>query len=283
MNKNVLFLLIASLLGVFCYAQEPPLNSDTFVGINTRSPQTTLDVNGKVTIRETENLENEGHIKPLYIDKESGLVGTIAPAIPTAAISVLTAYDDTILPSDEATAALFNQGNTDIIVPLSQADLSPNNLGITIEDNNFVIQEDGTYQINAYLNVILSTATSNRKVTVEFPDVYTTTGKPKVATQTIDIPQYYRMVFIYVKLMKGNTVIAGNRPILINILSNQSNIVPLPTITLKLQQGDKLSLAFSRTTSSLNGVSSPAGDDVTKIGLGQKYGASPYSLTITKL
>lgn len=283
MNKSAIYLLIVFLLGIFCYAQEQPLNNETFVGINTRSPQTTLDVNGKVTIRETNNLENEGHIKPLYIDKESGLVGTIAPAIPTAAISVLTAHNDNIMPSDETSAGLFNQGNTDLTVPLSTADLSPNNLGITVDNNSIVILEDGTYQINAYLNIIMSTPSTNKKITVEFPEVYTTTGKPKVSTQTIEIPAYHRLVFLYAKLKKGNSVIAGTRPILTNILSNQSNIVSLPTVTLKLQQGDKLSLAFSRTMSSSNGVSSPAGDDVTKIGLGANYGASPYSLTITKL
>jgi len=161
--------------------------------------------------------------------------------------------------------------------------LSPNNLGITVDNNSIVILEDGTYQINAYLNIIMSTPSTNKKITVEFPEVYTTTGKPKVSTQTIEIPAYHRLVFLYAKLKKGNSVIAGTRPILTNILSNQSNIVSLPTVTLKLQQGDKLSLAFSRTMSSSNGVSSPAGDDVTKIGLGANYGASPYSLTITKL
>ncbi|MDM1499542.1 hypothetical protein [Myroides odoratimimus] len=236
-----------------------------------------------MTIRNTDNIENDGHVKPLYIDKETGLVGTVAPSTPTAPITVLTASNSNMLPSNEANAAIFNQGDTEITVPITMADVAPNNLGIKIEDNSIVIQEDGTYQINAYLNMIISTTTPNKKITVEFPDVSTITGKPKTSTQTIEIPQYYRMIFIYAKLKQNNSHIAGARPILTNILNNQSDIITLPTVTLKLVKGDKLSLAFNRTMSSSGGVSSPAGDDVTKIGLGSNYGAKLYSLTITKL
>ncbi|MEK6512505.1 hypothetical protein [Myroides odoratimimus] len=268
----------------FSYGQEQPNNTaGNAVGINTYLPRTTLDINGKLTIRNTDNIENDGHIKALYIDKETGLVGTVAPSTPTAPISVLTGVDAELMPSNAANAAIFNQGNTDLIVPITTADLAPNNLGLKIEDHAILIQEDGTYQINAYLNMIISSANVNKKITVNFPTVSTTTGKPTPATQTIEIPEAYRMIFIYAKLRRNSTSIAGARPILNNILVNQSDIITLPTVTLKLTKGDKLSLAFNRTMISSGGVLTPAGDDVTKIGIGVNYGARPYSITITKL
>lgn len=268
----------------FSYGQEQPSNTaGNAVGINTYLPRTTLDINGKLTIRNTDNIENDGHVKALYIDKETGLVGTVAPSTPTAPISVLTAVNSELLPSNAENAAIFNQGNTELIIPITTADLAPNNLGLKVEDHAILIQEDGTYQINAYLNMIITSASVNKTIKVEFPNVSTITGKPTPATQTIEIPQAYRMIFIYAKLKRNSSNIAGARPILTNILGSQSDIITLPTVTLKLTKGDKLTLAFNRTMSSSGGVSSPAGDDVTRIGIGANYGAKAYSITITKL
>lgn len=278
------FLWMSCFSVAISYGQnQPSSTAEKAVGINTYLPRTTLDVNGKLTIRNTDNIENDGHIKPLYVDKETGLVGTMAASTPTAPITVLSASNSNLLPSNAANAAIFNQGEVELIIPISEADVTPNNLGLIIEDENVVIQEDGTYQINAYLNMIISSASTTKKITVEFPEVSTITGKPKTTTQTIDIPPYYRMIFIYAKLKCNNSSIAGARPILTNMLGSQSDIITLPTVTLKLLKGDKLSLAFSRTTSISGGVIRPAGDDVTKIGLGTNFGAKPYNLTITKL
>ncbi|MGG5570930.1 hypothetical protein [Myroides odoratimimus] len=130
----------------FSYGQEQPNNTaGNAVGINTYLPRTTLDINGKLTIRNTDNIENDGHVKALYIDKETGLVGTVAPSTPTAPISVLTAADSELLPSNAENAAIFNQGNTELVIPITTADLAPNNLGLKIENHAIIIQEDGTY------------------------------------------------------------------------------------------------------------------------------------------
>lgn len=60
---------------------------------------------------------------------------------------------------------------------------------------------------------------------------------------------------------------------------NQSDIITLPTVTLKLTKGDKLTLAFNRTMISSSGVLTPAEDYVTRIGIGANYGARTYSIT----
>lgn len=277
MIKSKISIIVCCLCVVVGYGQERA------VGINTELPRTTLDVNGKLTVRDTGNIENDGQVKALYVDKETGLIGTVAPSTPTAPITVLSAKSNNILPSTDSNAVEFNKGNTDLTVPLSSDDIFPNNLGVLIDNNTVVIQEAGTYQINAYLNMIISTPSTNKRITVEFPEVSTITGKPKTLTQSILIPAPYRLVFLYAMLKKNGTEIAGARPILTNILNNQSDIITLPTTTIKLAKGDRLSLAFNRTMSVSGGVTSPAGDDVSKIGIGANYAARPYSMTITKL
>lgn len=251
------------------------------IGIATDLPRTTLDVNGKLTVRDTGYMENAGHIKPLYVDDETGLVGTVAPEAPTAAVSVLISNNSN-LPSNAANAAKFNEGDTDLNVPIISSHFYLNNLGLKIDNNTIEIQEDGAYQINSYLNVAISTPSNNedRKITVNFSTVNIKTGEPISPTQEIPINSYYQMIFLYAKLYKNGSEIAGTRPILTSILNGQANLITLPTATVKLKKGDKLSLAFSRTKT---GGGTPAGSDVTSIGLTSNFGAKPYSISITKL
>ncbi|APA93608.1 hypothetical protein [Myroides sp. ZB35] len=55
------------------YGQEQPNNTaGQAVGINTYLPRTTLDINGKLTIRNMDNIENDGHVKALYKIKKQG-------------------------------------------------------------------------------------------------------------------------------------------------------------------------------------------------------------------
>lgn len=250
------------------------------IGIATDLPRTTLDVNGKLTVRDTGYMENAGHIKPLYVDDQTGLIGTVAPEAPTASTTVLVANNSNILPATEANGAKFNEGNVDINVPMLSSHFYLNNLGLKINNNTVEIQDDGTYQINTYLNVYISTKEVSNEITVNFPDVSTTNGKPKTASQKIVIPSN-NIIFIYAKLYSNNTVIAGTRPLITSVLTGgQANLINLPTATVKLKKGDKLSLAFSRTKTS---AGTGAGSDAFEIGLGANYGAKPYSITITKL
>lgn len=146
MKYSNFLLWMSCFVTTFSYGQEQPNNTaGNAVGINTYLPRTTLDVNGNLTIRNTDNIENDGHVKALYIDKETGLVGTVAPSTPTAPISVLTAADSELLPSNAENAAIFNQGNTELVIPITTVDLAPNNLGLKIENHAIIIQEDGTY------------------------------------------------------------------------------------------------------------------------------------------
>ncbi|WP_267739902.1 hypothetical protein [Myroides injenensis] len=251
------------------------------IGIATDLPRTTLDVNGKLTVRDTGYMENAGHIKPLYVDDQTGLIGTIPTEAPTAATTILVAKDDKTLEATLEIGKEFNKGEVNIRVPMDEVDFTTNNLGLKIINNSVEIQENGTYQINTYLNIFITTRAVSNEITVYFPDV--TGGKPKTPYQTIVIPSN-NIIFLYAKLYTNGTVTAGTRPLITSVLTGgQANLINLPTATVKLKKGDKLSLAFSRTKQVIGTVESPAGNDVTKIGLGHHYGARPYSISITKL
>lgn len=276
--KKIILIVSILLLQYSGSAQEK-------IGIATDLPRTTLDVNGKLTVRDTGYMENSGHIKPLYVDDETGLIGTVPPEAPTAATSVLVANNDDILPSTITNAVEFNKGNVDINIPIDALDLTTNNLGLKVKNNRIEIQENGTYQINSYINIAMSTGTPKKSITVNFPEVVN--GLPQKPTQEIVIPAPYTLIFLYARLRlvstNGSSTISGTRPILNNILNGQSHVITLPSVTLQLKKGDQLFLAFNRTRQGTAPNLTPAGDDVTSIGLTNNYGAKPYSITITKL
>lgn len=265
MKRKLLITLLILGNYTFSYAQEA-------IGINTSLPRTTLDVNGKLTVRDTGNLPSEGKLKALYVDSVNGLIGTVAPTKATAPISVFTAKSSNIVPNNEENANLFNQGETDIKIPISINDASPNNLNLSVENNyNIVISEDGTYQISSYINVATSTSSTEKKLIIQEKD----------NENYVELTNYYKVIFIYAYLSLNNkTKIAGTRPILTSVLNNQANLINLPTVTRTLKKGDKLSIQFYRT---VTGSGAGAGDDVTKMGLTSNYGSAPYSITINKL
>ncbi|MFD0701414.1 hypothetical protein [Myroides pelagicus] len=92
MKSLTLLLIVFFAIQQLSFAQEA-------VGINTVLPKTTLDVNGKVTIRDTENPTPEDTIKPLYITQDKVVV-TFPPTTPTAATSVITASNISIVPNN---------------------------------------------------------------------------------------------------------------------------------------------------------------------------------------
>ncbi|MEC4113345.1 hypothetical protein VSO92_04400 [Myroides pelagicus] len=262
MKSLTLLLIVFFAIQQLSFAQEA-------VGINTVLPKTTLDVNGKVTIRDTENPTPEDTIKPLYITQDKVVV-TFPPTTPTAATSVITASNISIVPNNEENATIFNNASEDIRIPFAEIDITPNNLDLSVDNNySLVIAETGTYQITGYINLHHSSSLPSRT--------------SNVIGDMVILKPYYANIFVFVKLtLNGTTkVLTGNRPILQSILhSSQFNIITLPTITTKLNAGDKLSLGFRRTTlTSGDG----AGSDVNTIGLAKAYGAAPYSITITKL
>lgn len=263
MRKKILITLIVLGNYTSSYSQEA-------IGINTALPRTTLDVNGKLTVRDTENLSADGKLKALYVDTENGVIGTVAPTKATAPISVFEASTNR-LPSTEEIVNTFNKAENSIKIPIDISDVAPNNLNLTVENkSDIVISEDGTYQISSYINLAIATNTVVRKLKVQ--------GASN--DQYINLTNYYNMIFVYVSLTSNNRVIAGTRPVLTSVLNGQANLIILPTITSSLKKGDKLSLQFMRTTTSEN---KGAGSDVTSIGLTTLFGARPYNINITKL
>jgi hypothetical protein len=233
------------------------------VGINTNNPGTSLDVNGKLTVRDVKdlNLEQDGQARQLYINTSTGLVG-LQPAGKQVASPIFFASTERTIFSDEEgyvdVLREFNNGNPITLSPVKN-DIVLNNLDIILDSgkNAFKIGESGTYQVAVALNFYFKSAASGDKA------------------------------YINVRLEKSSdggatwNAIAGTRPIcFIDWNHGQHTSINLPITVQALQEGDFVRIVFNRTRA---GSVTLQGNKMLAISLTGGYSTPAYTLSLTRL
>ncbi|MDR1056273.1 MAG: hypothetical protein LBL90_10765 [Prevotellaceae bacterium] len=230
------------------------------VGINTNNPGTSLDVNGKLTVRDVSelNLASSSVAKQLYIDANTGLLG-LQPAGVQVASPIFFASTNRTIFSNGSYLTDFNACNDIILTPVN-GDIELNNLGVTFDSgkNAFKIHDNGTYQAAAVLNFYFATANSGDKV------------------------------FINVRIEKSAdaganwTTITGTRPVCSVDWNNGQYIsVSIPLTVQPLQAGDLIRIVFNRTKA--GGGTILQGSALTEIRLTNGYSTPTYTLSLTRL
>jgi hypothetical protein len=232
------------------------------IGINTPDPNTPLDVNGELTVRDVKelNLVQGNLARQLYINTNTGLVG-LQPAGEQAVSPIFFASTDrTVLngPPNSSILSEFNNCENMVLAPVND-DIVLNNIEITLNSgkNAFRIGESGTYQIAGALNFFFAT--------------------PKEADR----------VYINTRMEKstdgGNSwnSITGIRPILIiDWYSGQYTSVNLPITVQPLQAGDLIRIVFNRTKA---GGTMLQGSSVTELRVALGYSTPAYTVSLTRL
>lgn len=218
------------------------------IGINTETPTEILDIDGKVRIRNTEELTSST-IFALFVD-ENGVVGrtNINPSSPLTTFVNATSTSNVV--SD------FNAGNI-IELPINAASIGLNTLNASVANNRIRIPEEGTYQLSASLNIALATGTLGNSVFLAFN----------------------------VQLSKDNgstwTAISGARPIFTMANAGRINYNSvLPTGIIDLDEGDLIRLVIYRTRGSgnLQGSNITIGDVLSA----PEHGTKSFTLSLSK-
>jgi hypothetical protein len=233
--------------------------TDGKVGINTDNPETALDINGELTVRNVSelNLGQNSQAKQLYVDSSTGLVGLQPAGTQAVAPMFFANAYRTVLSSSAAIINSFNAGSAIMLTPQSN-DVVINNLDVTLTGNNFKIKHDGIYQITSSVNFQIAT----------------------------DNPGY--LIYINVRMEKSSdgganwAAITGTRPVLTvywNTGEGQFLPVNLPVTVQKLKDGDMLRFVFIRT----NAGGQEQGEKVSKISVIGAYATPAFSLSLNKL
>lgn len=219
------------------------------IGINTETPTEILDIDGKVRIRNTEELTSST-VFALFVD-ENGVVGrtNINPSSPLTTFISASSSTDVI--------ADFNAGNI-IELPINAASVGLNTLNAAVANNRIRIPEEGTYQLSASLNIALATGTLGNSVLLAFN----------------------------VQLSKNNgstwTAISGARPIFTMANAGRINYNSvLPTGIIDLDVGDLVRLVVYRTRAgngNLQGTNITIGD----ISSAPEHGTKSFTLSLSK-
>jgi hypothetical protein len=229
------------------------------VGINTDNPGTSLDVNGKLTVRDASelNLASGNVARQLYIDTGTGLLG-LQPAGIQVVSPIFSASTSRTIFSNGNTLTNFNACN-DIILTPNNDDMKLNNLGIIFESekNAFRIKEIGTYQVAAALNFSFTSENKGDKVFINVRIQKSTNGGSNWST------------------------IAGIRPVCtVDWEFGQSTAISLPLTIQQFQTGDLIRIVFNRTKAEGN---VPQGNDLKGISLLSSYYTPTYTLSLTRL
>ncbi|WP_333663341.1 hypothetical protein [Chishuiella changwenlii] len=219
------------------------------VGINTNDPTESLDVNGKMRIRDTPTLSSAS-ANSLYVD-ENGVIGKsdLTPTPPQ--ITFVSSIETTNVVNN------FNAGNT-IQLPVTSANLSLNSLNSTILNNSIRIPSAGIYQLTGALNISLSTGAINNRVYLAF-NIQRSINNGSTWTSVSGA----RPVFI----MADNTEISYNSV--------------LPQSTVELNENDLLRLVIYRTrlpNGTLQGSNLTVGNITQNI----DHGSRSFVLSLSK-
>ncbi|MDR2222903.1 MAG: hypothetical protein LBE34_09195 [Flavobacteriaceae bacterium] len=225
------------------------------IGIGIDIPTETLDVNGRIRLRDVKEKDND--IRPLFINQD-GVIGKRDEAVlVTQVFSVLkgATYISGLFLND------YNAGR-DMIVPLSEKYIVNNNLGVTqpTGTNNFKIIEEGFYEYSSFLHFYI--------------------GTPNSATPlTLDV-----MIQIEVSHDNGNTweIITALRYLkpLVNY-SSRNMVANLPNAITKHKQGDLIRMRILRIRNSSNNLL--GAPTLTEFSLAGTGNIPYYALIINKL
>lgn len=238
--KKALFVIKFLLLYSIVYPQ---------VGINTQEPTESLDVNGKVRIRDISNLEST-NVASLYVDG-TGVVGRSS----TNPSSPRTTFVSSSQPTNIVTD--FNAGNT-IQLPITATHLGLNTLNATLVNNNIRIPSTGTYQLSGSLNILLATGAIDQRVYLAFNIQRSTDGGTTW------------------------TAVSGARPIFIMAAAGSFYyITVLPVALVNLNVNDLIRLVIYRTRGN-NGVLQGSNITTGNVDAYAQHGTRAYSLSISK-
>lgn len=243
-----ILLITALFVGVTAFGQNEK------IGINTALPKTTLDVNGDMTVRKVEKLS--GDIKPLYIDKD-GLVGTVVSKDDKVSSAIFSASAfGHVLNLNEGKEVVFNEGKEDIPIPFKTTNIDINTLGIAVHKDAFQIAEDGIYELNAFANFFISSATNNK-------------------------------IFIIITLQTSTNNgatwknITGSRPVFVQSVSTMFHSYNLPTTIASLTKGTLVRIAFKRSYS--GEIAQGATVNYMRVSGNSNYATKAFELVIKKL
>lgn len=238
--KKTYILAIAFILATAVYSQ---------VGINTDTPTETLDVNGRVRIRELADLDSD-KLLPVYMD-ENGLLGR-STTNPSSPQTTFISSRSTTNVSDN-----FNSGNI-IQLPITETNIGLNTLNTILENNSIKINSAGTYQLTAALNILLSTGSIDSRVYLAFN-----------IQRSADNGESWRSV-------------SGARPIFIMAATGTFfyNSV-LPVVLVDLNENDLLRLVIYRTRAN-NGALQGSELTTAIVSQSNQHGTRAYSLSISK-
>lgn len=232
-------------------ANDVVITSDGRIGAGVTAPTEKLDINGKARIRNTSALT--GTLSPLFVDA-NGVVGKAEPTAPQAQIAFYTSNS-----TFNTVVASFNNGIVQT-VPVQMSHAVLNTLETTIPSQGRIrISQTGVYSFSASVNLQLDAKNDG--------DGF-----------------LYIAVNLDVSADNGATwsTAAGGRPIFTRVATsatrNYSFVVP--TIVKALNAGDLIRLNYYRTSTS-DGVMQ--GSSYNSASLGSSYGASSYTVSISKL
>lgn len=233
------------------------------VGINTETPNATLDVNGTMILRETSS-ENTDGFKPLYINP-AGMVITIPEKKATSPIFSVQTIRDLILPTAQSKTS-FNKGEL-MYLKLQdsptqdpserKSDILVNNLNFSIDSDGYIkVGQSGIYQINTLLNFIFAVSKAGQNIFVNIR-----------LERSIDNGENWVDIVGFRPVYSISWAIGQNTPAL------------LPSAITTLDHGDLIRCSFNRTKAS----GELQGDDVTGIQVQSGYSTPSFSIFFTKL
>lgn len=195
-------------------------SKDKKVGIGTIAPTNTLDVNGKLRVRNTDIIPaNQAEI--LYVNAD-GVIGKSD----VNGYSPKTYFSESRNPIDVTSD--FNSANL-IVLPIETGNITLNTLNMSPTNGVLTVSETGIYQISGSLNMAIRT----------------NSGTGEAATQKI---------FLAINIQKSTdggsnwASISGIRPIILQDKGiNLNNTFSLPTTLVNLSANNKLRMVIYRT------------------------------------
>jgi len=151
--KKIIVLLAISISAI-CFSQEK-------IGINEPLPKATLDINGDLIIKKTDQLNGSG-LRELFVDKD-GLVGVL-PEASNEITSKVFYYEADEKALEVINVSAWNNLKTDTNIFLKSKNIIHNTVKAEVVNNELIIGESGYYLVSAAINYSIGAARKNAKI-----------------------------------------------------------------------------------------------------------------------